>query len=244
MKNNKGIILAGGAGTRLHPLTKVISKQLLPIYNKPMIYYPLALLVDAGINDILIITTPEDRDKFFSLLKNGEDWGVKISYLIQEKPEGIAQAFLIAENWLNNSSVTLILGDNLFFGKDLTEILKKAINSNKGASIFAYEVNEPNRFGVIDLDKDNKVISIEEKPKFPKSNWAVTGLYVYNEDVCQYAKNLKMSKRGELEITDLNLIYLKNEKLNVNFLNKDFSWLDTGTFETLLEASNYVRNNL
>ena len=244
MKNNKGIILAGGAGTRLHPLTKVISKQLLPIYNKPMIYYPLALLVDAGINDILIITTPEDRDKFFSLLKNGEDWGVKISYLVQEKPEGIAQAFLIAENWLNNSSVTLILGDNLFFGKDLTEILKKAINSNKGASIFAYEVNEPNRFGVIDLDKDNKVISIEEKPKFPKSNWAVTGLYVYNEDVCQYAKNLKMSKRGELEITDLNLIYLKNEKLNVNFLNKDFSWLDTGTFETLLEASNYVRNNL
>ena len=244
MKNNKGIILAGGAGTRLHPLTKVISKQLLPIYNKPMIYYPLELLVDAGINDILIITTPEDRDKFFSLLKNGEDWGVKISYLIQEKPEGIAQAFLIAENWLNNSSVTLILGDNLFFGKDLTEILKKAINSNKGASIFAYEVNEPNRFGVIDLDKDNKVISIEEKPKFPKSNWAVTGLYVYNEDVCKYAKNLKMSKRGELEITDLNLIYLKNEKLNVNFLNKDFSWLDTGTFETLLEASNYVRNNL
>ena len=244
MNNNKGIILAGGAGTRLHPLTKVISKQLLPIYDKPMIYYPLELLVDAGINDILIITTPEDRDKFFSLLKNGEDWGVKISYLIQEKPEGIAQAFLIAENWLNNSSVTLILGDNLFFGKDLTEILKKAINSNKGASIFAYEVNEPNRFGVIDLDKDNKVISIEEKPKFPKSNWAVTGLYVYNEDVCKYAKNLKMSKRGELEITDLNLIYLKNEKLNVNFLNKDFSWLDTGTFETLLEASNYVRNNL
>ena len=208
-----------------------------------MIYYPLALLVDAGINDILIITTPEDRDKFFSLLKGGEDWGVKISYLTQEKPEGIAQAFLIAENWLNNSSVTLILGDNLFFGKDLPEILKKAINANKGASIFAYEVDEPNRFGVIDLDKDNKVTSIEEKPKFPKSNWAVTGLYVYNEDVCRYAKNLKMSKRGELEITDLNLTYLKNQKLDVNFLNEDFSWLDTGTFETLLEASNYVKNN-
>ena len=240
MKNNKGIILAGGAGTRLHPLTKVISKQLLPIYNKPMIYYPLALLVDAGINDILIITTPEDRDKFFSLLKGGEDWGVKISYLTQEKPEGIAQAFLIAENWLNNSSVTLILGDNLFFGKDLPKILKRTINANKGASIFAYEVDEPNRFGVIDLDKDNKVTSIEEKPKFPKSNWAVTGLYVYNEDVCRYAKNLKMSKRGELEITDLLNLYRKKGKLSADLIGRGGAWLDTGSISDFYKTSNFV----
>tara|TARA_B110000008_G_scaffold279077_1_gene324776 strand:+ start:12382 stop:13128 length:747 start_codon:yes stop_codon:yes gene_type:complete len=242
--NNKGIILAGGSGTRLYPLTKITSKQLLPIYDKPMIYYPLRLLIDAGIDDILIITTPHDKANFFSLLGNGEDWGVEISYKKQKEPDGIAQAFIIAEEWLENSNVTLILGDNLFFGKDISNKLKNAINNNQGATIFGYQVNDPNRFGVIEFDSNKNIISIKEKPKETDSNWAVTGLYVYNKDVYKYSKTLKKSKRGELEITDLNLIYLKNKKLQVEFLDKkNYSWLDTGTFEAMLEASNYVKNN-
>tara|TARA_B100000963_G_scaffold194636_1_gene169318 strand:+ start:11417 stop:12163 length:747 start_codon:yes stop_codon:yes gene_type:complete len=243
--NNKGIILAGGSGTRLYPLTKITSKQLLPIYDKPMIYYPLRLLVEAGIDNILIITTPHDQANFISLLGNGEEWGVKISYKKQKKPEGIAQAFIIAKEWLENSNVTLILGDNLFFGNNIANKLKNAIQNNQGATIFGYEVNNPNRFGVIEFDSNKNVISIKEKPKQTKSNWAVTGLYVYNKDVYEYSKTLKKSERGELEITDLNLAYLKNKQLKVECLDqKNYSWLDTGTFEAMLEASNYVKNNL
>lgn len=244
MKNNKitkGIILAGGSGTRLHPVTRVVSKQLLPIYNQPMIYYPLSTLIKSGIKDILIITTPQDEVLFKRLLDIENDWGVKISFKVQDKPEGIAQAFLIAENWLDGSQSILILGDNLFFGPNLNKIINKSCLENIGATIFGYKVNNPNRFGVIEFDNKKKVLSIEEKPKNPKSSWAATGLYIFNNDVVNRTKKLKKSSRGELEITDLNNTYLNEEKLNVVTLDKNYYWLDTGTHESLLEASNIAK---
>lgn len=240
-KVTKGIILAGGSGTRLYPVTRVVSKQLLPIYNQPMIYYPLSTLIRSGIKDILIITTPDDQKLFKRLLDIENEWGIKISFEIQEKPEGIAQAFLIAENWLNGSQSILILGDNLFFGPNLNKIISKSFEDNFGATIFGYKVENPNRFGVIEFDKNKRVISIEEKPKEPKSNWAATGLYIFDSDVIHKAKKLKKSSRGELEITDLNNAYLSEEKLNVVTLDEKYYWLDTGTHDSLLEASNIVK---
>ena len=241
--NIKGIILAGGAGTRLFPLTKIVSKQLLPVYDKPMVYYPISTLVSAGIEDILIITTKKDQKSFKLLLGNGSDLGVKISYEIQEKPEGIAQAFQIADEWLENSSSILILGDNLFFGNGLEELIKKAINSNTGASLFGYEVKDPDKFGVIEFDKDNNVKRIIEKPEKFISNWAVTGLYIYDSDAPSFSRNLNKSSRGEYEITDLNMIYLSQGNLKVTLLDQNYKWLDTGSFDSLLEAAQYVKEN-
>ncbi len=239
--NIKGIILAGGAGTRLSPLTKITSKQLLPVYNKPMIFYPIATLVSAGIEEILIITTENDHQNFKLLLGSGNDLGAKISYEIQKKPEGIAQAFHIAEEWLGNSSSILILGDNLFFGDGLKSLIKKAIADNDGASLFVYKVKDPEKFGVIEFDANNNVKKIIEKPDKYISDWAVTGLYIYDQNAPQFAKKLEKSDRGEYEITDLNMSYLSNGNLKVNFLDESFKWLDTGSFDTLLEAANYVR---
>ena len=241
--NIKGIILAGGAGTRLFPLTKIVSKQLLPVYDKPMVYYPISTLVSAGIEDILIITTKKDQKSFKLLLGNGSDLGVRISYAIQEKPEGIAQAFHIADEWLENSSSILILGDNLFFGDGLEELIKKAINSNTGASLFGYEVKDPDKFGVIDFDKDNNVKRIIEKPEKFISNWAVTGLYIYDSNAPSFSRNLNKSSRGEYEITDLNMIYLSQGNLKVTLLDQNYKWLDTGSFDSLLEAAQYVKEN-
>ena len=241
--NIKGIILAGGAGTRLSPLTKIISKQLLPVYDKPMIYYPISTLVSAGIGDILIITTKKDQKSFKLLLGNGSDLGVKISYEIQEKPEGIAQAFQIADEWLENSSSILILGDNLFFGNGLEELIKKAINNNIGASLFGYEVKDPDKFGVIEFDKDHNVKRIIEKPEKFISNWAVTGLYIYDSNAPSFSRNLNKSSRGEYEITDLNMIYLSQGNLKVTLLDQNYKWLDTGSFDSLLEAAQYVKEN-
>ena len=244
MTNNnkmKGIILAGGAGTRLHPITKVVSKQLLPLYDQPMIFYPLSILIRSGIEDIMIISTPEDQHLFQRLLGSGDQWNINISYSVQDKPNGIAQAFLISEKWLNNSGCALILGDNLFFGPSIYDVIKKAIDKNIGATIFGYKVKDPSRFGVIEFDKNNNVISIEEKPKEPKSDWAATGLYVYNSKAVERAKSLSPSKRNELEITDLNKIYLANEELHVVLLDDKYSWIDTGTHDALLEASNFVK---
>tara|TARA_B000000475_G_C15965357_1_gene434771 strand:+ start:534 stop:1310 length:777 start_codon:yes stop_codon:yes gene_type:complete len=237
----KGIILAGGAGTRLHPITRVVSKQLLPIYNKPMIYYPLSTLINSGIDEIMVITTPEDEHLFKRLLGNGNQWNVSIDYAIQEKPNGIAQALLICDEWLNGSNSVLILGDNLFFGPNINKIIKDAIISNKGATIFGYQVDDPNRFGVIEFDENNNVLSVEEKPKIAKSKWAATGLYIYDNQASKKTENLKFSDRGELEITELNNSYLVENKLKVILLDDSFSWLDTGTHDTLLEASNFVR---
>ena len=239
----KGIILAGGAGTRLHPITKAVSKQLLPIYDNPMIYHPLSTLINSGIKEILIITTEEDVGLFKKLLSNGEEWGVKIDYATQKKPEGIAQSLIIAEKWLNGCKSILILGDNLFFGPDLPLLMQNAKNNNHGATIFCYEVSDPERFGVIEIDKDNNILAIDEKPKEPKSRWAITGLYIYDENASTIAKDLKKSERGEYETTDLNRQYLEQKNLNVVYLDKDYSWLDTGTHETLLEASNFVKDN-
>ncbi len=241
-QNTKGIILAGGAGTRLYPLTKITSKQLLPIYNKPMIFYPLSILVNAGIKDIMIITTKEDQENFKKLLGDGVDWGVDINFTIQPKREGIAQSLMICEEWIDNSSVALILGDNLFFGPNLNKLIVDSIKDNSGATVFCVESKSPERFGVIDFDEKFNVLSIEEKPKDPKTNWIVTGLYIYDNDASSFANTLKKSKRGEFEITDLNMMYLKNKKLKAKKLDERFSWLDTGTFDTLLEASNYVKN--
>ena len=241
--NIKGIILAGGAGTRLSPLTKIISKQLLPVYDKPMIYYPISTLVSAGIEDILIITTKKDQKSFKLLLGNGSDLGVKISYEIQEKPEGIAQAFQIADEWLENSSSILILGDNLFFGNGLEELIKKAINNNIGASLFGYEVKDPDKYGVIEFDKDHNVKRIIEKPEIFISNWAVTGLYIYDSNAPSFSRNLNKSSRGEYEITDLNMIYLSQGNLKVTLLDQNYKWLDTGSFDSLLEAAQYVKEN-
>ncbi len=239
----KGIILAGGSGTRLYPLTKVTSKQLLPVYDKPMIYYPMSVLMNAGIRDILIISTPQDTPRFESLLGDGSQFGVNLSYKIQPSPDGLAQAFIIGADFIGNDSVAMVLGDNIFAGQGLNDRLKTAVKnaeSGKGATVFGYYVDDPKRFGIVEFDKTGKAISIEEKPEKPKSNYCVTGLYFYDNKVVEYAGNLKPSARGELEITDLNRIYLEDNKLKVELLGQGFTWLDTGTHESLVEATNFV----
>ena len=240
----KGIVLAGGSGTRLYPLTMVTSKQLLPIYDKPMIYYPLSVLMNAGIREILIISTPQDTPRFEALLGDGHQFGVQLSYKVQPSPDGLAQAFLIGEEFIGNDSVAMVLGDNIFFGHGLKKRLKAAVENaetGKGATVFGYYVDDPERFGIVEFDAEGKAISIEEKPQHPKSNYCVTGLYFYDNRVVRYAKNLKPSPRGELEITDLNRIYLEEGNLNVELLGQGFTWLDTGTHESLVEATNFVK---
>ena len=238
----KGIILAGGAGTRLYPASLPISKILLPIYNKPMIYYPLCVLMQTGIQDILIITNPEDNDNFKRVLGNGSKWGIKLSYIVQHVKRGIADAFILGENFIAQDACALILGDNIFYGNGFEEILTKAATPRSGATVFAYEVNDPERFGVVEFDKTGKAISLEEKPKAPKSNFAVTGLYFYDKQVVKLAKELTPSARGELEITDLNKLYLAQGNLHVAHLGRGFAWLDTGTHESVLQASNFVHS--
>ena len=240
----KGIVLAGGSGTRLYPLTKVTSKQLLPIYDKPMIYYPLSVLMMSGIKDILIISTPQDTPRFEALLGNGKQFGINLSYEVQPSPDGLAQAFIIGEKFIGNDTAAMVLGDNIFAGHGLKKRLRAAVEnaeSGKGATVFGYYVDDPERFGIVEFDKEGKAISIEEKPEKPKSNYCVTGLYFYDNRVVEFAKNLKPSSRGELEITDLNRIYLENGELNVELLGQGFTWLDTGTHESLVDATNFVR---
>ena len=240
----KGIILAGGSGTRLYPLTMVTSKQLLPIYDKPMIYYPMSVLMNAGIRDILIISTPQDTPRFQELLGDGHQFGVNLTYAVQPSPDGLAQAFIIGEEFIGNDTVAMVLGDNIFAGHGLKKRLKAAVEnaeSGKGATVFGYYVDDPERFGIVEFNSEGKAISIEEKPEHPKSNYCVTGLYFYDNKVVEYVKNLKPSARGELEITDLNRIYLENECLNVELLGQGFTWLDTGTHESLVEATNFVK---
>ena len=241
MQNNrKGLILAGGSGSRLHPVTQSISKHLLPIYDKPMIYYSLSTLMLAGIRDILMISTPQDIPRFESLLKDGSQWGINIQYCVQNSPDGVAQAFILGESFIGNHHSTLILGDNIFYGHDFNQLLLNAKNREEGATIFTYHVQDPQRYGVAEFDGQNKVVSLEEKPSQPKSNYAVTGLYFYDQNVANMAKSIKPSMRGELEITDLNRLYLNQNQLHVEAMGRGYAWLDTGTHESLLEASQFI----